>query len=116
MGVLQVRVVSPARVVLESEATSLVAPAWDGKVGILPKHAPMIALLGSGTLSVDKPGGGSVEIYVAGGVLQVQDDRVTVLVEFAGEAAPAELPHDLIRPEDIGDRISSALAKDKPLL
>jgi hypothetical protein len=57
-----------------------------------------------------------MEIQVAGGVLQVQDDRVTVLTEYAGDVAPGRLPTDMMSPEDIGDRIGRRLAKDKPLL
>jgi F-type H+-transporting ATPase subunit epsilon len=118
LATLQVRVVSPAKVFFEGEAASVVAPAWDGKVGILPRHAPMIALLGAGPLSIDQPGGGSVEIHVAGGVLQVEDNRVTVLTEYAGDVAPDpdRIPTDMMRPEDIGDRMGNRLAKDKPLL
>ena len=56
---LGVRVVSPEKVVYEGRASSLVAPAWDGQVGILPGHAPFLALLGSGELTVDLPAGGS---------------------------------------------------------
>jgi F-type H+-transporting ATPase subunit epsilon len=110
VATLQVRVVSPAKVFFEGEAASVVAPAWDGKVGILPRHAPMIALLGAGVLSIDLPGGGSREIYVAGGVLQVQDNQVTILSEYAGDSPPAELPPGLVQPSDIGD-LADAQAK-----
>ena len=55
---LHVRVVSPEELLFEGVAASVVAPAWDGKVGVLPGHAPMIALLGSGELSIDRPAGG----------------------------------------------------------
>ncbi|MFC1660519.1 F0F1 ATP synthase subunit epsilon, partial [Gemmatimonadota bacterium] len=55
---LSVRVVSPAKEVFNGQASSLVAPAWDGMVGILPDHAPLITLLGHGELAVDVPGGG----------------------------------------------------------
>ncbi|SVC56220.1 uncharacterized protein METZ01_LOCUS309074, partial [marine metagenome] len=71
-GRLSVRVVSPDRIVFEGEAASLVAPAWDGKVGILPRHAPMLTLVGSGELSIDRPGGGSDSFHVNGGVLKVE--------------------------------------------
>ena len=104
MGTLYVRVVSPARVVYEGDAASVVAPAWDGKVGILPRHAPMITLLGAGELSIDLPGGGSREMYVAGGVLQVVDDQITVLSEYAGERAPETLP-EVVTPEDVEDEM-----------
>ena len=99
---LSVRVVSPAEVVFEGEAASVVAPAWDGKVGILPGHAPFLALLGAGELAVDIPGGGSRTFYVAGGVLKVEGQAVTVLTEYAGEGPPDEIPAAaLIHPEDV---------------
>jgi F-type H+-transporting ATPase subunit epsilon len=104
MASLQVRVVSPDRVVFEGEASALVAPAWDGQVGILPGHAPMLALLGAGELSVDRPGGGSDSFHVAGGVLKVERDVVTLLTEYAGDEAPAEIPAEaVIYAEDVED-------------
>ncbi len=92
MSELQVRVVSPDSVLFDGLAASVVAPAWDGKLGILPRHAPMIALLGSGELSIDRPGGGSERFYVAGGVLKVEGDDLMILTEYAGASAPEELP------------------------
>jgi len=92
MSALNVRVVSPQKLLFEGEAASVVAPAWDGRVGILPGHAPMIALLGAGELAIDRPGGGSESFFVAGGVLKVERGELTVLTEYAGAEAPAELP------------------------
>ena len=109
MAALNVRVVSPQHVVFEGEAASLVAPAWDGQVGVLPGHAPMIALMGAGTLDVDVPGGGSHRFHVAGGVLKVVADEVTVLTEYAGEEPPEVLPEGaVIEPEDIATSGASA--------
>ena len=92
MVTLHVRVVSPERIIYQGEATSVVAPAWDGMVGILPNHAPMIALLGMGKLSVDLVGGGSEDYHVAGGVLKVEHNQVIVLTEYAGREAPVDFP------------------------
>ena len=101
-GPLQVRVVSPDRIVFDGEASGLVAPAWDGQVGILPGHAPMLALIGSGELAVDRPGGGSDTFHVAGGVLKVDKDQVTLLTEYAGSEPPAEVPAEaMVFVEDI---------------
>ena len=83
-GALKVRVVSPEKTVFEGAAASLVAPAWDGQVGILPGHAPFLVLLGAGELHVDLPGGGNEMFHVAGGVMKVEDGGVTVLTEYAG--------------------------------
>lgn len=100
--VLRVRVVSPDRVVWKGEASSLVVPAWDGKVGILPMHAPFLALLGAGELSIDAEGGGSTQFQVAGGVMKVQDDQVTILTEYAGAEPPETVPPEaIIHPEDV---------------
>jgi F-type H+-transporting ATPase subunit epsilon len=99
---LSVRVVSPAEVVFEGEAASVVAPAWDGKVGILPGHAPLLALLGAGELAIDLPGGGSQTFHVAGGVMKVESGVVTVLTEYAGDEPPEELPAEaMVYPEDV---------------
>ena len=92
MSELQVRVVSPDSVLYDGPATSVVAPAWDGKVGILPGHAPMIALLGFGGLSIDLPGGGSERFFLAGGVLKVESNDLVILTEAGGDTFPQELP------------------------
>jgi F-type H+-transporting ATPase subunit epsilon len=81
-GDLHVVVISPERTVFDGAAESVVAPAWDGEIGILRGHAPLMAVLGSGHLRVTS--GGRVErFHVSGGFLQVVDDVVTVLSERA---------------------------------
>lgn len=104
MALLNVRVVSPEKIVFEGEASALVAPAWDGQVGVLPGHAPMLTLLGAGELNVDRPGGGSDAFHVAGGVLKVERNLVTLLTEYAGDEPPPEVPPSaIVFPEDVED-------------
>ncbi len=79
---LAVSVISPERTIYEGEADMVVAPAWDGEVGILRRHAPMLALLGQGDLRI-RLGNEEHSFFVSGGFLQVADDRVTVLSERA---------------------------------
>ena len=93
---LHVRVVSPDRIVFEGEASALVAPAWDGQVGVLPNHAPMLAIVGSGELAVDRVGGGSDTFFVAGGVLKVDRNQVTLLTEYAGDEPPEVVPESSV--------------------
>ena len=81
---LHVAVISPEQTLFEGEATSVVAPAHDGEVGILSGHAPMMALLGSGTLRLSSDGT-ERRFTVTGGFLQVVDDTVRVVTE---QAAP----------------------------
>jgi F-type H+-transporting ATPase subunit epsilon len=78
-------VMSPERTIYQGAADSVVAPAWDGQLGILRGHAPLMALLGAGELRVGR-GGQTERFRVEGGFLQVVDNTVTVLSERA-EAA-----------------------------
>ena len=82
---LKVSVISPERVLYEGEAASVVAPAFDGEVGILTRHAPMLTLLGRGTLRLSGAGGDARRFTVEGGFLQVADDHVRVVTERARE-------------------------------
>ena len=82
---LTVSVVSPERTLFEGEAESVVAPAYDGEVGILTHHAPMLTLLGAGQLRV-RTGGGEQRFTVTAGFLEVADDRVRVVTERAESA------------------------------
>ncbi len=102
---LSVRLVSPAKEVFRGEASSIVAPAWDGMVGILPGHAAFITLLGHGEMAIDLPGGGgSRKYYVAGGVLKVESNDLTALVEYAGEEPPDQLPQGAaFHPDDLAE-------------
>ncbi len=101
-GTLTVRVVSPQRLVYEGEASAGVAPAWDGEVGILPGHAPLLSLVGAGELRVQLPEGAREIFHVAGGVLKVMADQTTVLVQYAGtEPAPDTFRRDLVEVEDV---------------
>jgi F-type H+-transporting ATPase subunit epsilon len=80
--VLNVSVISPEALVFEGQSDSVVAPAFDGEVGILSGHAPLMTLLGKGTLRVGMSG--AVKSFaVEGGFVQVAADQVRVVTEKA---------------------------------
>lgn len=79
---LTVSVISPEAVLFEGQTESLVAPAFDGQVGILTGHAPMVTLLGTGELRLGAEGSGR-RFRVQGGFLQVVEDTVRVVTEHA---------------------------------
>jgi F-type H+-transporting ATPase subunit epsilon len=83
--VLKLSVISPESVLFEGETESVVAPAYDGEIGILTGHAPLMALLGSGELRIGASGGGQ-RFTVSGGFLQVLNDDVRVVTETAKPA------------------------------
>jgi len=78
---LHVSVISPEATLYEGDAPSLVAPAFDGEVGILSGHAPMVTVLGTGSLRI----GGGPSFSVSGGFLQVVDNTVRVVTEKASK-------------------------------
>jgi F-type H+-transporting ATPase subunit epsilon len=78
---LTVSVISPEAVLFEGTTESVVAPAFDGQVGILTGHAPMVTLLGKGELRLGE--GGGQRFNIEGGFLQVVDNVVRVVTEHA---------------------------------
>jgi F-type H+-transporting ATPase subunit epsilon len=79
---LTVSVISPEKVLFEGTVDSVVVPAFDGEVGILPQHAPMMTLLGKGELRLGA-GGSAGRFQIEGGFLQVLNNTVRVVTERA---------------------------------
>jgi F-type H+-transporting ATPase subunit epsilon len=80
---LKVEVVTPEReVVVAEDATFVLAHGIEGDIGILPSMAPTLIALGVGPMKIEREGGDE-QILLDGGFLQVKDDRVIVLAEYA---------------------------------
>ncbi|MFN3648800.1 MAG: F0F1 ATP synthase subunit epsilon [Armatimonadota bacterium] len=86
-----VDIVTPDRVVLSEEATSLVAPGINGSFGILPNHAPFLSELEPGELRFRRDGGHEARLAIGGGFLQVFNNQVTVLADTAERAEEIDL-------------------------
>ena len=83
---LQVSVVTPEETVVETTADSISLQLFDGEIGILPKHSPMIGRLGYGEMRI-KNGSETTSYFVDGGFVQVVDDNVAVLTNRVIQAA-----------------------------
>jgi F-type H+-transporting ATPase subunit epsilon len=77
-------VITPERAVLDTEATFVAFPAWDGEIGILAHRAPLLTKIGAGLLRAETPAGHQA-LFVAGGFAQMVDNRLTILTEQAKE-------------------------------
>jgi F-type H+-transporting ATPase subunit epsilon len=77
---MRVTVISPESAVFDGEADAVVAPAFDGVMGILANHAPLMTVLGSGVLRVESAGV-THRFQVRGGFMQVVKNSVRVLAE-----------------------------------
>ena len=76
---IHVSVISPEASLFEGDANSVVVPAFDGEVGILTGHAPMMTLLGKGELRIE--GAAGKKFRIEGGFLQVLGNNVRVVTE-----------------------------------
>jgi F-type H+-transporting ATPase subunit epsilon len=77
---MHVSVIAPEQAVFDGAADAVIAPAFDGLVGILPHHAPFMTLLGKGTLTI-RAGGSENRYQVVGGCLQVAANRVRIVAD-----------------------------------
>jgi F-type H+-transporting ATPase subunit epsilon len=90
--VLHVDIVSAEQAIFSGEASMLIAPGEAGELGIMPEHIPLLTRIKPGVIRVlPAEGGTGAEevIYVSGGMMEVQPDRVTVLADTSVRA------HDL---------------------
>jgi len=79
---IRCEIVSQDRVVFEGEADIVILPGTEGEMGILPNHAPLLSTLNYGVMEV-RVQGKEYFFTVAGGVVDVQPDRVVVLTDAA---------------------------------
>jgi F-type H+-transporting ATPase subunit epsilon len=82
---LHIEVVTAERELYSGEATLVSAPGSEGQLGILPRHAAMLALLKEGELRIEL-NDAEEPIFVSGGFLEVSENRVIVLADTAEHA------------------------------
>ena len=84
MATIHVDVVSAEEQIFSGEAKFVALPGEGGELGILPKHTPLITRIKPGAVRIERADNGEEEfVFVAGGILEVQPDRVTVLADTA---------------------------------
>jgi F-type H+-transporting ATPase subunit epsilon len=79
---LKLEVVTPERKVLSEEIVSLIVPAIEGYLGILPNHAPIISGLEPGVIKY-KVGGDYKKMAISGGFLEVSANKASILANTA---------------------------------
>lgn len=75
-------IVSQDRIVFQGDADIVVVPGAAGEMGILPHHSPVLSVLKFGVIRVRSKGQEYI-FTVAGGVVEVQPDQVTILADAA---------------------------------
>lgn len=84
MTTFKVDVVSAEESIFSGEAKFVALPGESGELGILPRHTPLITRIKPGAVRIQRADNGQEEfVFVAGGILEVQPDHVTVLADTA---------------------------------
>ena len=84
MSTIKVDVVSAEESIFEGEAEFVVLPGESGELGIYPQHIPLITRIRPGAVRIKLAGKAEETfVFVAGGILEVQPGRVTVLADTA---------------------------------
>jgi F-type H+-transporting ATPase subunit epsilon len=82
---IHLEIVTAERVVLSDDVDQVNAPTRDGRIGILPRHMPLLTILEAGELDIIK-GGVRTPFAVSGGFMEVLPSRVTILADTAERA------------------------------
>ena len=80
---IHVDVVSAEELIFSGEARFVALPGEAGELGIYPRHTPLITRVKPGSVRIETADGNEEFVFVAGGILEVQPNRVTVLSDTA---------------------------------
>ena len=83
MSTIHVDVVSAEESIFSGEAKFVSLPGEAGELGIYPRHTPLITRIKAGSVRIEKEDGTEEFVFVAGGILEVQPNCVTVLSDTA---------------------------------
>ena len=87
---LNVRVITPDKVVWDAMAEELILPSSTGQIGVLTDHAPLLTALDIGVMRL-KSDAGWTSIVLMEGFAEVEDNKVTILCNGAEEASSIDL-------------------------
>ena len=83
MNTIHVDVVSAEESIFSGEAKFVSLPGEAGELGIYPRHTPLITRIKAGSVRIEKADGSEEFVFVAGGILEVQPNCVTVMSDTA---------------------------------
>ena len=110
MSDIRLDVVTAERMVYSDSVDMVVAPGFEGQLGILPHHTPLMTSLLPGELRIKK-GGEEVSLVISGGFLEVRPDKVVVLADTAERADEI----DVERAEAARRRAQERLSQEREL-
>jgi len=82
----EIEIATPERLLAREKAIRAQIPAKDGYIGVLPDHAPLLSELGIGAMTYTTPGDHRFSLAIKGGFLEINNNVVRVLTDFAEKA------------------------------
>lgn len=79
---LQLEIVTPEKVVYKEEVNEAIIPTIEGEVTILPSHVALISKISEGEITIKK-NGKTTHLAITGGFLEVNNNKVTILADYA---------------------------------
>ena len=105
---ITLRILTPERIVLDTSASALRFPGVDGSIGVLPRHATMVAALDAGELSYRREGKDE-SFFVSGGFAEVRENTVRIVTDACER--PTDI--DVERAVKAGERARERLRSGK---
>jgi len=102
--VIALEVVTPERHVVSTETESIIVPAAEGYLGVLPGHAPLITSLRVGVVRF-KVGGQEKRMAISGGFMEVANNRVIILADTAELAEEIDVDRAIAAKERAEQRL-----------
>lgn len=90
MKIIKLKIITPERVVLESEVQQITLPTQLGEITVLPNHIPLLSVVVAGMIEV-KQKGEMLQMATSGGFLEFHDNQVTILADTAERADEIDL-------------------------
>jgi F-type H+-transporting ATPase subunit epsilon len=104
---INLEVVTPERIVFQGEVDFISAPGTEGRLGILPEHAPLMTGLKVGQINI-KQGKNEIKMAVSGGFLETKDSKIVILADSAETAEQIDVDRAKAAKDRAEKRLSAA--------
>lgn len=119
MASLHFKIITPLRTALDTDVISVCLPGAEGEMEILPGHTDIIAAVANGELTYRCPDRSGDSLFVGGGFLQVEKDRVLLVTDTAlqtDEIDPSSVQAAIDRAQAVLRNSSSVLSREEQTL
>lgn len=114
MALFNLEIVTPLKVAYNEDVKMIIVRTVDGDMGVLPNHAPLVAELAIGEMTIRKESGES-KYFIAGGFIEVSPKKVVILADKAMKAEDIDTEEEL-RNKEILEAKMHKLTEDRDIV